>query len=382
VIVQRFAVPFEYPVHFTEEVLRPENRTLVEVIARCEPERRHRALVVVDEGLAASRPGLVEEIEAYFAAHADRLRLAGEVMRVPGGEAVKNDPAHVDRVRTRLYELHLDRQSFVVVFGGGAVQDMAGYAAATVHRGMRVVRLPSTVLAQNDAGLGVKNGISAFGTKNSLGTFAPPFAVIDDFALLSTLSRRDRIAGIAEAVKVALIRDAEFFAWLREKAGDLAALEEDATRWMVRRCAELHLRHIATGGDPFELGSTRPLDFGHWAAHRLEILSENRLRHGEAVAIGIALDSRYSVEAGLLSSGAFEEIFELLGTFGLPRYHELLAERDETGERRVFSGLDDFREHLGGELAVTLLARIGQGIEVHEIDRSAMERSIDWLAGR
>src|SRR6185312_16684743 len=158
---------------------------------------------------------------------------------------------------------------------------------------------PTTVLAQNDAGIGVKNGINAFGAKNMLGTFAAPFAVINDGRFLATLGERDRIAGMAEAVKVALVRDAKFFAWLRAAAPRLAAFDRDAVAQSIRRCAELHLAHIATGGDPFELGNARPLDFGHWAAHKLEVMTDHALRHGEAVALGMALDARYSVEAGL-----------------------------------------------------------------------------------
>ena len=136
----------------------------------------------------------------------------------------------------------------------------------------------------------MKNGVNAFGMKNLLGSFAPPFAVLNDADFLRTLQPRDKIAGVAEAVKVALIRDRAFFDWLEASADALRACEGAAMSRMIRRCAELHLDHIATGGDPFEMGSARPLDFGHWAAHKLEQLSRFRLCHGEAVAIGIALD--------------------------------------------------------------------------------------------
>jgi 3-dehydroquinate synthase len=182
----------------------------------------------------------------------------------------------------------IDRHSFVIVVGGGAVLDVAGYAAAVVHRGVRLVRIPTTVLAQNDAGVGVKNGINAFGAKNFLGVFAPPFAVIDDSRFLSTLDPRDQVAGMAEAVKVAAIRDPVFFEWLVDHSDALASFELVHVERMIRRCAELHLAHIAGGGDPFETGNARPLDFGHWSAHKLEILTAHELRHGEAVAIGMA----------------------------------------------------------------------------------------------
>src|SRR5690349_21085184 len=123
---------------------------------------------------------------------------------------------------------------------------------------------------------------------------------------------------MAEAVKVALIRDAEFFRWMVVNADALASFEPAAVAHMIRRCAELHLEHIAGGGDALEQGNSRPLDFGHWAAHKLELLTTHALRHGEAVAIGIALDSRYSVEAGLLDERDHAVIVDLLVRLGLP----------------------------------------------------------------
>ena len=202
-------------------------------------------------------------------------------------------------MQQRLFEHRIDRHSYVIAIGGGAVLDAVGLVAATTHRGVRLIRVPTTVLAQDDSGVGVKNGVNLCGVKNFVGTFAPPFAVLNDLDLLTRLSERDKIAGMAEAVKVALIRDGDFFAWLERNADELVTFERPALAQMIRRCAELHMRQIAHGGDPFETGSARPLDYGHWSAHKLESLTHHHVRHGEAVAIGIALDARYSVLAGL-----------------------------------------------------------------------------------
>jgi 3-dehydroquinate synthase len=276
----------------------------------------------------------------------------------------------------------MDRHSFVLVVGGGSVQDAAGFAAATAHRSLRIVRMPTTVLAQNDSGVGVKNGINAFGVKNFLGTFVPPFAVINDVRFLERLPARDRIAGLAEAVKVALIRDAEFFSWLEAHAAPLAAGDLDTTATMIRRSAELHMHHIASGGDPFEQGSARPLDFGHWAAHKLEALTAHELRHGEAVAIGLLLDSRYAMEIGLLSVPAFERIVTLLARLGLKGWHDALAARDPSGRLAVLVGLDDFREHLGGDLTITLIRDIGHAVDLHAMDESRIETVLAWMRTR
>jgi 3-dehydroquinate synthase len=379
---QRFRVWFDYPVVFTRDVFSPANPVLVQVLSRREPERRHRVAVVVDGGLGQAWPGLESEIQCYVAHHTERLTLAGPPERVPGGEVAKNDPDVVLRLQKHFQSLHLDRQSFVLILGGGAVLDAAGYAAAVTHRGLRVVRLPTTVLAQNDSGVGVKNAVNALGIKNLLGTFAPPFGVINDSAFLDSLSPRDRREGMGEAVKVALIRDAAFFAWLEAWAAALAALRPEAVATLVRRCAELHLRHIATSGDPFELGSARPLDFGHWSAHRLETLTDHALRHGEAVAIGVALDTRHSVEVGLLPAADANRVLALLERLGLPTWHPALDERDAEGRPAVLRGLADFREHLGGELTLTLLEGIGRGVETTSVSEEAILRAIAWLRRR
>jgi 3-dehydroquinate synthase len=377
---QRITVALDYPVYFTDDVFRPGNPDLLEAIRRREPARRHRCFFAAEKRVAELWPRLLESMGAYVLAHPASLELAASPWVGEGGETVKNDVDAPARLHALFESAGLDRQSAVVVVGGGAFQDMVGYAAATAHRGLRVVRVPTTVLSQNDSGVGVKNGINAYGKKNFLGTFAAPFAVLNDARFLETLPHRDRIAGMAEAVKVACIRDAEFFAWLTAHGAGLAQFERESAKEMIRRCAVLHLEHIAGSGDPFELGTARPLDFGHWAAHKLETMTDFRLRHGEAVAIGIALDTHYSAEVGLLGAADATAVSNLLGAIGLPRWDDALAARDPAGRLRVLDGLREFREHLGGELTVTLLEAIGRGREVHSLDEAAIMRSIEWLA--
>ncbi len=260
--------------------------------------------------------------------------------------------------------------------------DAIGLVAATTHRGVRHIRIPTTVLAQNDSGVGVKNGVNLHGVKNFVGTFAPPFAVLNDIEFIMMLPDRDKIAGMAEAVKVSLIRDPQFFAWIEHNMDDLATFERTAMAYMIRRCAELHMRQIGEGGDPFESGSARPLDYGHWSAHKLENLTRHQVRHGEAVAIGVALDARYSVLSGLLQQGEEERICALLEYLGFDLWHPALGKIGANGEWAILDGLKDFQEHLGGELSVTLLAGIGVGIEVHEIDTDRMRQAILWLKDR
>ncbi len=377
--VQRFTVDYEFPVYFSRDVFSENNSTLIEALTRSPGGALRRVAVFVDEGVVREMPDLSRRIGVYLARAGQGVTLAGPVEIVPGGEQSKNDPQIVERLQRQLVELGLDRHSYVVAVGGGAMLDLIGYVAATTHRGIRHIRIPTTVLAQNDSGVGVKNGVNAFGFKNMLGTFVPPIAVINDSAFIDVLPGRDKRAGMAEAVKVALIRDGAFFDWLEDKAEALALFASEPLDRLIRHCALLHMRQIATGGDPFERGSGRPLDFGHWSAHKLEGLSNYELRHGEAVAIGIALDTRYSVLAGLLPAGEDLRVRALLERLGFSLWHPGCDARNAKGERHLLAGLEEFREHLGGELTVTLLSGIGTSVDVNSMDHALIEQSIDWL---
>ncbi|HEX2725891.1 MAG TPA: 3-dehydroquinate synthase [Beijerinckiaceae bacterium] len=377
--IQRFAVAYEYPVVFTRDVFDPANPVLAEILRSREPAKRHRVAVFVDDGVSAVMPRLARSVERYAAAHAASMAIAGDIVPVPGGERIKNDPdataALIDVLRARA----IDRHSYVLAIGGGAVLDAVGYAAAIFHRGVRHVRLPTTVLAQADSGVGVKNAVNAYGTKNLVGTFAPPFAVINDGVFIDRLPARDKRGGMAEAVKVALIRDGDFFQWLERHVKALGAFDPNGLDILIQRTAALHMRQIAQGGDPFETGSARPLDYGHWSAHKLETLTQYGLTHGEAVAIGVALDARYSTLAGLLPAGDDVRVCRLLRGLGFALWHEALQARDGDGRLAILNGLRDFQEHLGGELTITLLAGIGRGVEVHEIDHALVEQAVAWL---
>jgi 3-dehydroquinate synthase len=325
---------------------------------------------------------LPRDIRGYFAAFSDALELVADPLIVPGGEAIKNDFAHPLAILKRINDVGLDRQSFVVVIGGGAVLDMVSFAAAIAHRGIRVIRFPTTVLSQADSGIAVKNGINLFGKKNFVGTFVPPFAVINDSRFLASLSPRDRISGVVEAIKVALLRDPGFYRYMETHVNAIAEGDLTVLTSLIRRSAELHLAHICGNGDPFELGSARPLDFGHWAAHKLESMTSHRLRHGEAVAIGVALDVRYSVRKGYLPQICANQIMRLLEGVGFRLWDRALVERAPGGGLAIIQGLREFREHLGGELHITLLRGIGQSFEVTEMDEAIVCRAIDDLRAR
>lgn len=377
---QRFSVPYQYPVAFVRGLFDPVQSLFAKIISGDETTKRHRCFFIVDDGLADQN--LSEVISAYFKSYPEQLELIASPMLVPGGEIVKKDLAYVEQMQNAIHTHAIDRHSYVIAIGGGAVLDAVGLAAATSHRGVRHIRIPTTVLSQNDSGVGVKNAVNFKGIKNYIGTFAPPWAVLNDFDFLNHLPTRERIAGISEAVKVALIRDPAFYLWLEENADALATFQPHAEEYMVRRSAQLHMHQIAHGGDPFEMGSARPLDFGHWSAHKLEALTNHHVRHGEAVAMGIALDARYSVLAGLLPKGEDERIVVLLETLGLRVWHPALESKDPSGRLSLLVGLDEFQEHLGGALTITLLRDLGVGVEVNEMDAELVQQSLNWLKAR
>src|SRR6516162_4645990 len=244
VIQRSIQVGWLLRVFFTEDVFAPANLVLKTALDDKIANASRQALVVLDESLAQAQPDLARRIEDYFAAHTDNVKLVGPPLIIEGGERAKNSPIHVAEIHSQIDRYHIDRHSYLIAVGGGALLDVAGFAAATAHRGVRHVRLPSTTLSQADSGIGVKNGINAFGKKNFIGTFAPPFAVINDFQLLATLAPRDKRAGCVEAVKVACIRDRRFFETLENDAAGLHQLEQEPLRRLIRRCAELHLDHI------------------------------------------------------------------------------------------------------------------------------------------
>jgi 3-dehydroquinate synthase len=380
-ILQSIDVNWEFPVVFTQDLFAPENDVLRTTLRRKENHRKHRVIVYIDGHVASALPHLADRVSRFFQTHSNDFDLATAPITVPGGEASKNDFRLVEQLLTQLLEQRMDRQSFVIVIGGGAVLDAVGFAAALVHRGLRLVRVPTTVLAQNDAGVGVKNAVNFLG-KNAIGTFAPPFAVINDFDLLLPLPDRDWLSGVAEAFKVSIIRDRAFFEELCETAPRYPARDFAAMQRLVTRCAELHLDHIRTNGDPFEYGTARPLDFGHWSAHKIELLTQFAVSHGEAVAAGVLLDSIYARNQGWLTHQELDAIDNGLRQSGFPLWSDAYDLRNASGERRIYDGLREFQEHLGGELCVTFPNHIGARFEVNTIDLRGMDTAIEELRQR
>ena len=381
-IEQRFTVSYAYPVVFLRDLFAPDCEVLAELLARetSAPTPR-RVWVILDRGVELNHPDLPLRITQWLIAHASTIQPIAPIEVFSGGEFVKRQ-GNIDRIVKKAYQAHMGRKDFFIAIGGGALQDAVGYAAGTIHRGCHVIRINTTTLSQADAGVGVKNGIDYASYKNFLGTFAPPFAVINDASFLTTLSDKDWRNGIAEAVKVAVIKDYTFFQWLEEHADLLRGRDLDTMAELIERTAALHLAHIAGAGDPFEKGAARPLDFGHWSAHCLESMTSYEMSHGEAVAIGIALDMVYAALQDFVTPPECTRVVALLRNCGLPIWSDELALRGGDGRLAILKGLQQFREHLGGQLCITLPTGLGSKQEIHEMDEALLERSVTMLRDR
>ncbi|NQZ71338.1 MAG: 3-dehydroquinate synthase [Lentisphaeria bacterium] len=367
---QKFSVKHQFDVYFTRGLFDQEN----EVLARALGSKNRKALIFIDANLAKQNPGLKAEILNWADYHKGCIDIK-EIKELEGGEAIKNDPNIVDELAALYIKHKICRHSISIVIGGGALLDACGYVSSIVHRGVPLLRIPTTVLSQNDSGVGVKNGINRFGIKNFYGVFSPPGGVINDFNFLQSLPDRDWRSGLAEAFKVAIIKDADFLKYLIDNAGNFCKRQHKAEEEMVKRTAILHLEHIGKGGDPFESGSSRPLDFGHWSAHKLESLTNFSVTHGEAVSIGIALDLYYAAAIGLIKESEAQHICFVLKSIGLPVYHPYLETRFDD----IIKGLEEFREHLGGELTIAMPKKLGSRTDLHEMDVDVIRASVKKL---
>ncbi len=369
-----FDVPFTHRLRFTDDLFGADSDVLAELLETSD-DKPARIQFWLDQNVATSQPQLISLMKRFADSRPDHVQRIGQIQLVPGGEEAKNDIHLLEQILKVFNVSDLDRRSYIVAIGGGAVLDAIGFATSIAHRGLRLVRIPTTTLSQADSGIGVKNSMNLFHKKNWMGSFAVPWAVINDSEMLSTLSNRDFIGGFSEAVKVSLLKDRAMFDQICRSAEAIANREMNVAEPIIRSSAQLHLDHITRGGDPFEMLEARPLDFGHWSAHKMETMSDFSLRHGEAVAIGVAIDTVYSsLEMGL-SEKIAEQVLQCLGNLG---FH--LADPSLSNVEVLFDGLEEFRQHLGGRLTLTMLEDVGQPREVHTVNRDKMLKAIEQVA--
>ena len=366
-----FSCTFTHRLRFTSRVFASDNETLAKILS--EPGQGYSNVAVfLDAGCTQTRPNLSRQINTYFEMHLPER--TPTIHEVPGGESIKNTQSNFQNLLDALHESRLCRKSFVIVVGGGAVLDAVGFAAAITHRGLRLIRIATTTLSQADSAMAVKNGINAYDRKNYMGVFTMPWAIINDESTLDTLTQDHWLAGFSEAIKVALLKDPLMFEYIYSHGDRIRRRDLAVSIPAIRRSAKLHFDHITQNGDPFEREEARPLDFGHWSAHKLEQMSGFELSHGQAVAIGIAIDATYAHLMGWLSPGDHEKILTCLRRIGFSLFHKVMLQA-----HTLLSGLDEFQEHLGGRLTIPSIRHIGEAFDLFEIDTNRMRAAISYL---
>ncbi len=366
-----FSSRFTHRLRFTSAAFAAGNPTVSDILAG-HSEHGSNTAVFIDSGVAEQQPKLPGDIDAYFKKYLPENRPKTYI--VPGGERIKNGQKHFDFIMEALAESHLCRKSFVIAMGGGAVLDAVGFASAITHRGLRLIRIATTTLSQGDSAMAVKNGVNAFGKKNYMGVFAVPWAIINDEGTLETLSDEHWLAGFSEAVKVALLKDPLLFEYIYGSRHAIRSRDMAVSIPVIRRSARLHFDHITLSGDPFEQADTRPLDFGHWSAHKLEQMSGFELSHGQAVAIGIAIDATYANLMGWLGNTEHGRILDCLAGMGFELYHRVMQ-----NSKTLLGGLDEFQEHLGGRLTIPTINKVGRAFDINSIDTNRMLAAISYL---
>jgi 3-dehydroquinate synthase len=276
------------------------------------------------------------------------------LVALPDGEAHKT-MASVAMIHDRLLGWGVDRGTPVIALGGGVVGDVAGFAAATLLRGVPVVQVPTTLLAQVDSSIGGKTGVNHPTGKNLVGAFHQPVLVLADVATLATVPRRELVAGVAEVVKYGVIGDPELFETLEARAGDLVDGDDDLLTAVVARCARQKAA-VVVADEREERGARAVLNFGHTVGHAIETVTEyRRFLHGEAVAMGMVAAARVSEAIGVAEAGTGGRIAGVLVRAGLP--HEMPVELRTPA---LAAAMQRDKKAAGGRVRFVAVERIGR----------------------
>jgi len=342
----------------TRDVFSPRNPDLACLLRRREPDARQRAFFLVDAGVAAARPDVCAAIEGYARAHSATLVLAGAPLIVEGGELCKARREVCDWIRARLTGAGIDARSHVVIVGGGSLLDAAGFAAATLHGGVRVTRVPTTLAAQVGAAWSSDCAVHACGRRDWMRAVQTPFAVALDPRWLASLPLEERRAGLAEAMRLALVCEPRLFHWICDRAQALAAFERRSIEALTRWCARLQCERLGAGEARAAIGG-RAAGFGRWAEYGLRALAPET-DGSVAAAVGVAVDVLLSVVLTGLPPETAKAALETLAALGLPLWHEALGESDEEARPALLAGLAELRDREGGAPSIPLLQALGR----------------------
>jgi 3-dehydroquinate synthase len=296
------------------------------------------------------------------------LRGAKEPILVPDGERFKN-LATVGRVYEALIQRGADRSSVVVAVGGGVIGDLVGFAAATYLRGVRLVQVPTTLLAQVDSAIGGKVGVNHALGKNLIGAFHPPRLVVADPSVLTTLPRREFRAGLYEVIKYGVIANPGLLDRVSATLSSLFDRDADAVSAIVAESCRIKARIVSA--DERESGMRRVLNFGHTVGHALEAVTKyRRYRHGEAVAYGMLAALRLGVQRRVTPPEAYETVARLIATLGpLPPVADLSAKEIVTA-----TGRD--KKVVSGTLHFVVASALGQTTELTDVSDKELKATL------
>jgi 3-dehydroquinate synthase len=285
---------------------------------------------------------------------------------IPQGEKQKT-LSFVESVFRKMVELEVDRTSFLVGIGGGLVTDLAGFVASTYMRGIEYGFISSTLLGQVDASIGGKNGVNLDGFKNMIGVIRQPEFVWCDLDLLQTLEHKELVSGFSEVIKYGAIRDKKLFDYLEENHSAVLNLESESLKKIVSDSASIKVQIVES--DVFEKGDRKILNFGHTLGHAIEKLTG--MLHGEAVAIGMVLAARLSMNLGFLKSDEAKRLQQLISASGLPVSTNI-------NPTDLYSTLLKDKKRAGNFIHFILLKSIGNAF-VHEMKMDTLKNAIHDL---
>ncbi len=304
--------------------------------------------------------------------------LLGEICFVPSGEASKSF-AQLERVCSALLDLGIERRHAVIALGGGVTGDLAGFAAAILKRGVRLVQIPTTLLSQVDSSVGGKTGINSRHGKNLIGAFHQPSLVLADLDTLETLPPREFRAGYAEVVKYGALGDAAFFAWLEENGARVFAREPDALTHAIETSCRMKAEIVAR--DELETGDRALLNLGHTFGHAVEAWAgySGAVLHGEGVALGMVLAAEFSEAQGLCGSAVAARLKAHCGEFGFATgfagLHAQLGRGPGLDELLAFMEQD--KKVRDGEMTLILMRGLGDAFVAHDVPRPAIRAFLE-----
>jgi 3-dehydroquinate synthase len=344
-----------------------------------EPGALARLEALVAEHLDVARTALIADGNVFALLQTGRLGRnpwSGSSLTFPAGEASKTRE-HWARLTDALLADGFGRDSGIIALGGGVAGDLAGFVAATYMRGLPYLQVPTSLLAMLDASVGGKTGVDTPEGKNLIGAFHPPQAVVADPRVLATLPERDFRGGMAEAVKHALIADADYFTWMEREAEALLRRDETALTRLVRRSVEIKADVVS--GDEREAGRRAILNAGHTVAHALERATAYGIPHGEAVALGLAAECALAEALGVAPSGVAASVTALLGRLQLPVHLPEAVDPD-----RIIEAMASDKKNRAARIRFALPSRLGgaDGCEgwTQEAPEGAVRRALEAIA--